>query len=92
MKKRSIIRQLLLDDPCSYESIKMGDGYWKIYDVIRDVEKQLYDKINGDGDLEDLIKRYTDVLDDLALEEAETYFEYGVKFGVMFGIQVAEEN
>lgn len=92
MKKRSIIRQLLLDDPCSYETIKMGDEYWKIMDAIKEIEKKLDEKVGGDGDFAELIKRYSDALDELALEEAEAFFEKGVKFGVMFGIQVAEEN
>lgn len=91
MKKRNIIRQLLLDDPCSHERIEMGDGYWKIIDVIKEVENMLDEKIGGDEELTKLIQRYTDALDELALEEAEAYFEKGVKFGVLFGMQIAEE-
>lgn len=91
MKKRSIIKRLLSDDPCSYESIRVDDEYWKKSDVISEMEKQLLEKIKGDADLIDLIKRYTDALDDLAIDESEAYFEMGVKFGVLFGMQLAED-
>lgn len=92
MKKKSIIKSLLYDDPCSCENVKMSEAYWKIYDVIEEIEKQFADKAKDDEELSKLIKRYADAYDDLAAVETESYFEMGVKFGVLFGMAIAEEN
>lgn len=93
MKKDSIIKRLLYDDPCSFDTMRVdNEEYWRLWDKVDNLREQIKAKIDGDTVLIGLLKQYEDIMGDITLEEAKTYFERGVKFGVLFGMTIAEEN
>lgn len=91
MKKKSAIRQLFLNGPCSLETVELNDEQKRLMDLLSDLETEIKNKFRGDKKTLELIKKYTDALDDLNLEETSCLFEKGVKFGVLLGMELAQE-
>lgn len=91
MKSKSVIRQLLLESPCSMDRIEMNEEQGRIMDVLIELEKQINEKYGGDEATLNLFRKLEDALDDLCYEDLCCYFERGVKFGVKFGMELAEE-
>lgn len=87
MKKESVIRRLLLDGPCSMESIPVNEEQKRITNVLVELEKEINRKFGKDKEALELFKKYNDAFDDLCFEELSCCFEAGVKFGVLFGME-----
>lgn len=92
MKKDNVIKRLLYDDPCSFDTMRIdNEEYWGLWDKVDNLREQIKAKIDDDTVLTGLLKQYEDIMCDITLEEAKTYFERGVKFGVLFGMAIVEE-
>lgn len=89
MKAKSVIRQLLRENPCDLESLKNNNEQKRLMSALAEIEEEIV-KLNDDKVLR-LFERFQDVIDDLNYEEICRCFERGVKFGVKFGIELAEE-
>ena len=91
MKKKSVIRQLMVGEPDFFERGKLTDEQSRLMDVLSDLEIEVNNKFGDDKSTLELIKKYIDALDELNLEETSCLFEKGVKFGVLLGMELAEE-
>lgn len=91
MKKKSVIGQLLLGEPDFFERGKLTEEQKRLMEVLSDLEKEVQRMFSDDNKTLELIKQYIDTLDDLNLEETCLLFEKGVKFGIKFGMELAEE-
>ena len=88
MKNKSAIRRLLLDDPCAIDSACINEKQARLLDVLSDLEDKIKDL---DENTVNLFEQFRNALDDLCYEEMCCYFERGIKFGVLFGMELAEE-
>ena len=89
MKNNFIISQLLTENPCELVALSNNEEQGRLLDVLSDLEKEF--KNLGDDKVWDLFKKFQDAADALAYEEMCRCFENGVKFGVMFGMALAED-
>ena len=91
MKKKSLIRQLLLDSPCSLESLGLNEEQSRLMDALSDLDTEIRKKLKGDKKALDLFEKYDEALNGLCYEELCRTFEKGVKFGVLFGMELVQE-
>lgn len=91
MKKNSVIRQLLLDSPCSLESMGVNEEQSRLLDALSDLDTEMRKKLKGDKKALELFKKYDETLSSLCYEELCRSFERGVKFGVLFGMELEKE-
>ena len=90
MKRNSVIREMLYGGHMA-ENIKMGERYDKLFDKLVDINNQLERELQSNERLSELYEKFKEVNDEVLLEELARYFEEGVKFGVLFGIEVASK-
>lgn len=91
MKNNSAIRQLLFNDVPFWERCKLGEEHKRLMDALIDLENQVNARFGDDKNALELIQKYTDALDNLNVEESSCLFEQGVRFGVLFGMELAKE-
>lgn len=91
MKKNSLIRQFVYENDFFWEKRKLSEEQKRLMGVLSDLEEEVRLKFSDDKKTLDLIKRYINALDELNLEETTCLFEQGVKFGIKFGMELAEE-
>lgn len=91
MKKNSLIRQFVYENVFFWEKRKLSEEQKRLMGVLSDLEEEVRLKFSDDKKTWDLIKRYINALDELNLEETTCLFEQGVKFGIKFGMELAEE-
>ncbi len=89
MKNNFTISQLLTENPCELVALSNNEEQVRLLDVLSDLEKEFENL--GDDKVWDLFKKFQDAADALAYEEMCRCFENGVKFGVMFGMALAED-
>lgn len=91
MKKNTAIRKLLFDDPCSIEGLRINAEQERLLDVLSDLEEQLNKRLSGDETALDLFKKFKDASDDLYCEETCCLFERWIKYGILLGMELAQE-
>lgn len=91
MKNKSVIRQLILDNPCSIERVGLNEEQCRLLDVLTELESQIAEKFADDEEALELFKKFKGALDDLNFEETCCYFEQWIRFGVKFGMELAKE-
>ena len=89
MKNNFIISQLLTENPCALVAMNNNEEQVRLMDVLSDLENEF--KNLNDDKVWKLFKKFQDAADALAYEEMCRCFENGVKFGVMFGMALAED-
>lgn len=90
MKKESVIRQLLMEGPCSMDSIPVNEEQKRLTDVLIELEREINRKFSRDKEALELLKKYNDALNDLCFEESCSCFETGLKFGVLLGMELVK--
>ena len=88
MKSKSIIRDILYGY-FSVDNIKMSEAYDKLIDELTDADNKLTAELAANEHLTKLYQRYQKVYNDISLEETEIFFEAGVRFGILLGIETA---
>ncbi len=89
MSNKFTISQLLTENPCELVALSNNEEQVRLLDVLSDLEKEFENL--GDDKVWDLFKKFQDAADALAYEEMCRCFENGVKFGVKFGMALAED-
>ncbi len=89
MSTKFTIRQLLTENPCALVAMNNNEEQVRLMDVLSDLENEF--KNLNDDKVWKLFKKFQDAADALAYEEMCRCFENGVKFGVMFGMALAED-
>ena len=90
MNKKSAIRQLLLDDPCSTDSFRLNNEQKRLLGILSELDEKISKKLANDEEALNLFEQFKDTLDDLNFEESCCNFEQWIKFGVKFGMELAE--
>lgn len=88
MKSKSIIRDILYGR-FSMENIKMSEAYDKLIGELADIDDKLTAELAANENLTKLYQRYQKAADDISSEEIAIFFEAGVRFGILLGIETA---
>lgn len=86
----SAIMQMFYRENGFYEYIPTGNMYYDLLEVLDQYESQIKKLLTGDKKLLELFEKFNDARDKLTLEESETYYEEGFKFGLRIGMEVGE--
>ena len=74
------------------DTIKLTEDYSKLLDEVIKNEEQLSAKFSGNPELLALFRKHDDLLDHFRSETAIAHYIEGYKFGVLMGIEIAEQD
>ena len=91
-KNTSAIRQMFYVERGSFEKIKVSNKYVKVLGELADLDENFIKLIERDSKLLKLYKEVSEKQDELCAEDAYIHFAEGFRFGVLMGLDIAENT
>lgn len=91
MEKLSIIRQLFLGNSGLLEHVKVTEEYRRLMRILAEFDEVLTAKLESNSELYELFEKFKRANDEVTAEEVETFYEAGIKFGALLGIELMKE-
>ncbi len=88
MKRESIFRQVFIYNNFDTDYITMTEKSIELGDIWDGLDKQLTNKLASSPDLLDLFEHYKQAYQDFASEQIDTYYERGLKLGMLLGMEL----
>ena len=91
-KNTSAIWQMFYLQRGNYENVKLTKRYTKVLGELADLDENFIKLIERDSKLLKLYKEVSEKQDELCAEDAYIHFAEGFRFGVLMGLDIAENT
>ncbi len=89
---KSAIEQMCYGLRGTYESVKVTKRYTSIMGKVCDADEALTKLLKAGSEEDRLYRQFKEHIDEAACEECESYYKEGFRFGVLLGLDIAEEQ
>lgn len=89
---KSAIEQMRYGLRGTYESVKVTKRYTSIMGKVCDADEALTKLLKAGSEEDRLYRQFKEHIDEAAFEECESYYKEGFRFGVLLGLDIAEEQ
>ena len=88
MKKQSMILEMFNGNRGRYEQIQMTEEYWDLVKRAEESENKFLEAVGDKKELVELFQKAKESAEDMWSNECDSHFCEGVRFGVLFGMDV----
>ncbi len=92
MKHKSAIAQMYFRERGTCEDVPTSKEYFRLIDIANKIQEDFLEKLNGDEELIKLYNKNIDALMEAQCEDSDNHFFEGFRFGVLMGLDIANEN
>ena len=89
---KSAIEQMCYGLRGTYESVKVTKRYTSIMGKVCDADEALTKLLKAGSEEDRLYRQFKEHIDEAACVECESYYKEGFRFGVLLGLDIAEEQ